>query len=232
MSNVYSYCYLHGFGSSPKSYKGLKLQELLSNSFHLECLDCNVPTFEEMTITNVLEFLEKKFEKEKKKFRFIGTSLGGLIATQFAEKFPEKVDKIILCAPAWKINELWDLIISGKETLENWEKSGKLNFKFGPQGHELDEGNFSAFETFEGGKTIGWNYYKDAMDHQYQYPISECPILIFHGTLDAQVPIKYSEEYVTLNKNAKLIQVQGGDHGLATPEILNQIQENIKTFFD
>jgi len=174
----YNYCYLHGFGSSENSYKGLKLKEIFKNEINIKCLNCNIPTFEEMTISNVLEYLNKEYTVP---YRFIGSSLGGLIATQFAEKYPEKVDRIVLCAPAWKINELWDSIIFGKETIENWEKTGKLNFKMGRRGHELDEGKFSAFETFEDGKMIGWNYYKDAMDNKYQYPIPKCPVLIFHG---------------------------------------------------
>jgi len=45
------------------------------------------------------------------------------------------------------------------------------------------------------------------------------------------VPIRYSEEYVKLNRNAELIKVENGDHGLATPEVLEIMEKEMRKFY-
>jgi len=191
-----------------------------------------------MSISNSINELHKLYDKSNQsnlskklefKFRFIGSSLGGLIAARYAELYPERVDKLILLAPAFEIVKLWDDLLLNKETIENWKNQNILYFKMGRGGHELDEGQFSAFKSFEDGIKIEFLFYKDALENHTEFPKTKCPITIIHGDEDTQVPVSSSQKYCEENKDVKLIIVKD-DHGLSQsiPEIENQIS----TFFN
>lgn len=56
----YRYCYIHGFGSGPKSKKGVILAEYMKmNGLELLLPDCNSPSFTDLTITNALGVIDK-----------------------------------------------------------------------------------------------------------------------------------------------------------------------------
>lgn len=58
----YRYCYIHGFGSGPKSKKGVILADYMwkqLNGLELLLPDCNHPSFTELTISNALGVIDK-----------------------------------------------------------------------------------------------------------------------------------------------------------------------------
>ncbi len=82
--------FIHGLESSGQGYKGRFFRKIFPNIL--------TPDFKgelnermEQLITTLLKF---------EKISIIGSSFGGLMATIYAEKFPEKVSQLILLAPA------------------------------------------------------------------------------------------------------------------------------------
>lgn len=78
--------YLHGFNSSPKSYKAQLFIDFFKNKGRQDLLICpQIPTVPE----EAKLFLEKLVEEElnTQQISFVGSSLGGFYATYLAEKY-------------------------------------------------------------------------------------------------------------------------------------------------
>jgi pimeloyl-ACP methyl ester carboxylesterase len=61
--------------------------------------------------------------KISRKWRIIGSSLGGYLATRWAQLHPELVDRILLLAPAFDIPDILQNML-GPAEMEMWEKEG------------------------------------------------------------------------------------------------------------
>jgi len=87
--------FLHGLDSSGKGTKGRFFTE------HFPQVVC--PDFVG-TLANRLHFLDK-ICKNQQQIILIGSSFGGLMATHYAIKHPEKILRLILLAPALNFEE-------------------------------------------------------------------------------------------------------------------------------
>lgn len=65
------------------------------------------------------------------------------------------------------------------------------------------------------GMNLGREYVKDLPGYDLMGTVSKYqgPVLIFHGTRDPYVPIRYSQRAVAMYPHAQLITVQGAGHG-------------------
>lgn len=107
---------LHGWGSSAERWQEVK--ELLEKK-GIEILTLDLPGFGKEPPPKeiwracdyekwVLDFIEKKgwpcskasLAQDKQKFNLLGHSFGGGVAAMIAADCPEKIEKLILCAPA------------------------------------------------------------------------------------------------------------------------------------
>jgi len=81
------YAYLHGFGSGPLSRKGIRLRrDFREAGVRLELPDLNVPSFETMTFSSILERLDRLADEGSgdARFRIVGSSMGGYLAARWA----------------------------------------------------------------------------------------------------------------------------------------------------
>src|SRR5436190_20932972 len=102
--------YLHGFASSghsgKASYLGERLQE---RGIRFLAPDLNYPDFSTLTITRMVEQTGALIEKApafgeatagKEPVTLIGSSLGAFVAVVAAVKWPDRVARLVLMAPA------------------------------------------------------------------------------------------------------------------------------------
>ncbi|KAG2375164.1 hypothetical protein C9374_010168 [Naegleria lovaniensis] len=208
----YRYVFLHGFASGPSTRKGQHLKEFFAKqSIPLFIPDLNIPSFEELQVSLILKFLENNLNIEEKKddtkdiksikWRIIASSLGGFIATRFAELYPERVDSLLLLAPAFDLPERW----KNRLNLEEWKSNGALSVY-----------NYKSKCM----NAVKYIFYQDLKENHPSYPIptkllmdlvnnnkdqslketchsdSSTTITIVHGKQDSSVPLDTTEEFI------------------------------------
>ena len=140
----------------------------------------------------------------------VGGSMGGMVSAMAAESRPEDMSGLALLFPAFCIPDDWnarfpdDAGLSG--TFELW-------------GVVLGKGFLLALR--------GLDIYKNM-------PRITAPVLLFHGTEDAVVPLSYSERAAKAYPHAELVTYKGEGHGFSPPtmrsveaRLLAFIKENI-----
>src|SRR5262245_11754176 len=93
--------YLHGFASSARSTKAAWFAERLQgHDVTFDCPDFNEPEFATLTLTRMIDQLGTHLAHIEERVTLMGSSLGGTLAILAAGSFKEKVDRIVLLAPA------------------------------------------------------------------------------------------------------------------------------------
>lgn len=212
MMDAYRYAYVHGFGSSPLSNKGVHLAEHFgTKGLTLHLPDLNWPNFGEMTAHGALSVLDRlDAEVEGGPWRIIGSSMGGYVTGLWAQANPRKVDKIVLLCPGFQIRERWPDIV-GHKRMAQWKETGTLQMP-DPSG-ELADLHWSFVES--------WETYPP-------FPEVVCETLVFHGRQDVTVPIASSRAWVEGRAHAKLVEFED-DHSLMGS--LEAITRGIDEFF-
>ncbi len=190
--------FLHGFASSARStkarYFGQKLQDLPQIEYH--AIDFN-PTpldFEYVTTTGLIDRLRQfVLDHNLETIRIIGSSFGGLVATQYAHRFGG-AERMLLLAPGLR----W---LSGglsEGQLEAWKTAGAL-----PVYHK----------GLQNEVPVRYDLHVDGM--RYLTPVQPpSAMLIIHGKNDTTVPIDDSRAYASEHPQAvQLVEVEA-DHDL------------------
>ncbi|HBU06485.1 MAG TPA: hypothetical protein DEB09_00200 [Candidatus Magasanikbacteria bacterium] len=161
----------------------------------------------------------------------LGHSFGGQVATVFASKYPDMIDKLILTAPA---------VFRPKKTFRRvifnaGAKFGKLIFKI----PWIEKGSLWAEDIFH--KAIGAKDYHDTsgikreifkniirQDRGEEANKITVPTLIVWGTMDGYLPVSDAYKLNKLIKNSKLEIIKNARHGLhlQTKEKLLEIIKN------
>lgn len=191
------YAYLHGFASSPNAHKATQLAPAFAKiGIRLERPDLNVPSFEQMTYTAILEALDTLHRRgPKAKWCLIGSSMGGYMAARFAAEYPERVHRLILLCPGFLLVDRWPSVF-GEQAFAAWEQAGTL---------PVPDATGQA-------KPLHWGFIEDARTHPGR-PSVPCPTKIVHGRGDEVVPVESSREYVIDHPEVMLHEVDD-DHGL------------------
>lgn len=195
--------YLHGFGSGPDSVKGrwcaAACEEL---GEPVERLDLNRPTFETQTVSGLLarmHELDRARGDGAPPLHLIGSSYGGYLSARYAQRHPERVDRLLLLCPAFDMESRWPLVI-GPTGRADWERDGtKLIPDASGRMHRMP-----------------WSFVIDAESHP-PYPETSRPVTILHGVHDPIVPIEYSRRFVERVPHARLVEVED-DHSLRGSE--------------
>jgi len=205
------FAYLHGFASSSRSYKGARLAETFAaQALEFELPDLNCPSFETMTYTAILAFLDDLYREDPRPFCLVGSSMGGYLAARWAQLHPEKVARLVLLCPAFDLPGRWEKD-NGKALMDAWRSHGSLRLP--DASGELKE--------------LWWHFIEDARTHP-THPEVDVPTLIIHGTRDPTVPIESSRRYAKGHSQRRLIEVDD-DHGLASS--IELIRDEVLTFF-
>ena len=147
----------------------------------------------------------------------VGSSLGGWIAILFAKLYPHKVAAIvgIAAAPDFTTKYTQNKLTEGQR--RELTKFGKLSFK----SDYFEEPLVITQKLIEDGN-------KNLVLNKEQ--VIDCPIRLFHGSLDEDVPISTSIEILKKLSgiDIQLQIVKGIDHRFSTPECLKMIQEAVE----
>jgi uncharacterized protein len=240
--------YLHGFASSAKSKKGAYLSERFwQHGLSLRCPDFNLPDFATLTLTRMLDQLDREMT-EAASFApgpatLIGSSLGGTLAVLAAAAFDERVDRLVLLAPAVMLNSVGSGLNRigppdqpspglrrsaeasaeaevglhkwlAPERIAEWRRLGRLPFF-----HYADNAE----------RMLNFTFYEDTFRYNPFDATFAQPTLIFQGTKDASVDPRTVEAFARARPNVTLSLLED-EHQLTNS--LSGIWDGISAFLD
>jgi pimeloyl-ACP methyl ester carboxylesterase len=192
--------YLHGFASSVHSSKATYLGDRLrAGGVDVRIPDLNLPDFSTLTVTRMLERTREAMDESSEPVTLFGSSLGGYVAVNAAAKWPDRVDRLVLLAPALDFRDQ-GLSVPGGATLEEWKRDGRVMvFHFG-YGRVMP---------------IDYALYEDALRYDAMTADVRMPILVFQGRRDTVVNPDIVERWAAARRNAEL-HLLDDDHQLAS----------------
>ncbi|MDX2255485.1 MAG: YqiA/YcfP family alpha/beta fold hydrolase [Pseudanabaenaceae cyanobacterium bins.39] len=206
------YLYLHGFASSPRSYKAQYMRQKFQEiGLELDVPDLNLADFATVTLSAQLEFLSQNYLSQNEPVTIIGSSLGGFLAVLLAAQ-QDLVTKLVLFAPAFGFS---DRLVQklGLEGIKLWQSQGSREFwHYG----------------FNRNINLHYQFFSDAQKYSENNLTRSLPTLIFHGIYDDVIPFATSQEFSKERSQVILTPLED-DHALGKyPEMMwQQIQEFI-----
>lgn len=208
--------YLHGFASSPRSFKAQSLQARFEAAgLPLRVPDLNQPDFTSLTLSRQIQQAEalilQDYQQHQRPILVVGSSLGGLTAAWLAERpaLQGKLAQLVLLAPAFEFLAQW-LPKLGAETLQQWQQTGSLPIYHYGENRSLP---------------LHYGFVVDAQQYDEQYLQRPVPSLILHGQADQVIEIAASRRYAASRPWVELIEL-ASDHGLA--DVQSQIWQAIE----
>lgn len=196
------YIYLHGFASSPQSFKAQFFKSRFNSAGRdLLIPDLNLGDFTNLKISSQLLYLKELISNDTD-YCLIGSSLGGLLALILAEENIQ-VKKLILLAPAIEIKNVWDREL-GIDNIKSWQKQGVYNIFHSGSKCELP---------------LKYDFIHDMQYIKDRAFKRTLPVLIIHGKYDKTIPVDVSYAYHKQNQLAKLV-ILDCEHGME-----NKIEE-------
>ena len=192
-----NYLYLHGFASSPQSYKAQYMQRKFAElGLTLHVPDLNLDDFTTVTLSEQLAYLDRTYLHNQEPSLVIGSSLGGFLAVQLAARNPF-VQKLVLFAPAFGFSQRIAQNL-GTENISKWQESGIREFY-----HYGLKRNVN----------LQFQFFVDAQQYSEENLTRSLPILIFHGIHDQVVPAALSEEFAK-QRSQVILKLLDDDHAL------------------
>jgi len=193
--------YVHGLSSSPQSKKGLVMADGLASRGHVLLRpDMNLPSFEQLTLTAQVEALERLAAELCGPLTLVGSSLGGLVSLIFASRHPDRVRRLLLIAPAFKVVGHRLASMAGT-TLSEWQRQGHIEMV-----HYADNRMHR----------LGYQLVQDANGFDFESLSPAMPTLIVHGTQDEVIPVDTVRAWAARRNGVRLVELPGGDHSLQT----------------
>ena len=181
--------YLHGFASSPSSTKvGYFRDRFREHGIGLRCPDLNEPEFAALTLTRMLDQLGAELAMMAGAATLIGSSLGGTLAILAAAKYPGKVDRLVLLAPAVMFAKPGHHLLP-PERVDEWRRRGALPF---------------FHFAYEQQRDLNFTFYEDSLRHDAFHAAFAQPTLIFQGLHDASVDHRTVEAFARSRANVTL----------------------------
>jgi hypothetical protein len=191
--------YLHGFASSSHSGKATYLGERLrAHGLEVVTPDLNLPDFSTLTVTRMLGQVEEILSRASGPVTIFGSSLGGYVAVNAAAKWPDRVARLVLLAPALDFSEE-GLGAPGGASLADWARDGRIVvFHFG-YGRMMP---------------IHYGLYADARRYDAMRAEVPMPVLVFQGRRDTAVSPATVERWAAARPNVTL-HLLDDDHQLS-----------------
>jgi len=211
--------YLHGFASSDRSTKATYLADRLRvHGIPLRCPDFNLPDFASLTMTRMLNQLASEtalpHESEtavphEQGVTLIGSSLGGTLAVLAAARLTDRIDRLVLLAPAVMFAKDGHHLLP-PERIEEWRRKGAIPFFH--YGHDQE-------------RLLDFAFYEDTLRYDaFEAKFSQ-PTLIFQGVRDTSVDHRTVERFARTRPNVTL-SLLDDDHQLTAslPRIWNDVE--------
>jgi pimeloyl-ACP methyl ester carboxylesterase len=211
--------YLHGFASSAKSTKAAYLGERFRlHGATLHCPDFNQPDFATLTLTRMLDQLDRSMAAVTAPATLIGSSLGGTLAILAAATFGARVDRLVLLAPAVMFAKSppeglpheW----LAPERVDQWRRLGRLPF-------------FHYGDNIE--RMLNFAFYEDTFRYNPFDATFQQPTQIFQGIQDASVDPRTVEAFARERPNVTLSLLED-DHSLT--KSLPRIWDGVSAFLE
>ena len=201
--------YLHGFASSAKSTKaGFLAERLHEHGVTLRCPDFNLPDFATLTLTRMIDQLGSEIARVQGPAALIGSSLGGTLAILAAARFADRVERLVLMAPAVMFAKPGHHLLP-PERIDEWRRRGALPF---------------FHYAFNEERPLNVTFYEDSLTHDAFNASFEQPALIFQGLRDASVDYRTVETFANVRPNVTL-SLLDDDHQLiaSLPRMWNDV---------
>ena len=195
--------YLHGFASSPASSKAAFFSErLAARGLALQCPDFNQPDFSTLSVSRMLQQLEKRITAlPPGEVVLVGSSLGGFVAVEAAARGVSEalhpITALVLLAPAVALE---------------WEKWSELQ----PDGVEgwREKGFIDVFHyAYDDTRRLSIAFYDDANCYRPSERTLSQRMVIFQGRQDESVSPAVVERFAAAQPNAAL-HMRDDDHQL------------------
>jgi uncharacterized protein len=182
--------YLHGFASSAQSSKaGFFRTRFAERGITLQTPDLNEPDFSTLTISRMIDQVRRGIEDAGPgPIVLIGSSLGGFVAVETAVRNPDRVDRLVLLAPAldFRADRVGDL---GDRGLDAWRATDTLNVFHHAYGRIVP---------------LHYELFADAQRYDPLNARVDVPIQIFQGRADTAVSPDTVERWARARPNAEL----------------------------
>jgi pimeloyl-ACP methyl ester carboxylesterase len=209
MGRIGTIFYLHGFASSAKSTKaGFFAERLREHGATLRCPDFNEPDFATLTLTRMIDQLGGQLRRVDGPVALIGSSLGGTLAILAAAHFANRIDRLVLLAPAVMFAKPGHHLLP-PERIDQWRHRGALPFFHYAYNEE---------------RALNVEFYEDSLKHDAFDTAFKQPTLIFQGLRDASVDYRTVEAFSKTRPNITL-SLLDDDHQLiaSLPRMWNDI---------
>lgn len=192
--------YLHGFASSPQSSKATFFAERFGAAgVKFLCPDLNAPAFSMLTVSRMLQQLEKRISSlPPSEIVLIGSSLGGFVAVEAAARqvgeARHPISRLVLLAPAVELEwDRWSEV--GPGGVDRWRKEGDVEvFHYALQRQER----------------LKFGFYEDAARYHPALRQLPIPMLIFQGRQDESVSPAIVERFAQRQPSATLHMLDDG----------------------
>jgi uncharacterized protein len=206
--------YLHGFASSPGSTKvGYFTERFREHRVEVRCPDFNEPDFTTLTLTRMLDRLGAELMKPAGPATLIGSSLGGTVAVLAAAKYPTRVERLVLMAPAVMFAKPGHHLLP-PERVDEWRRRGALPF---------------FHYAYDEQRDLNFAFYEDSLQHDAFGAAFTQPTLIFQGLRDTSVDYRTVEAFAKTRSNVTL-SLLDDDHQLIAS--LPRMWTDMRAFLD
>ena len=200
--------YLHGFASCPQSSKATFFAERFAAAgIKFLCPDLNEPSFSTLTISRMLQQLEKRISSlPPGEIVLIGSSLGGFVAVEAAARHVGRARSSTALGTSHPITRL--VLLAPAVELE-WDRWSEL----GPGGVDRwrTTGDVEIFHyALNRPARLRFGFYDDAERYQPAARQIDVPMLIFQGRQDDAVNPETVERFTKRQPHATLHLLEDG----------------------